>query len=74
MLDNNYLEEYIRQEDHKRSACKFHNEFEFDIVYTYLSTISVKLVSSISLESPFVFRKACVDVTIEYGFEWHNGF
>ena len=70
MLDNNYLEEYITQEDHKRSfACKFHNEFEFDIVYTYLSTISVKLVSSISLESPFVFRKACVDVTIEYGFE-----
>ena len=46
---------------------KFHNELEFNTVYTYLSTMSVKLVSSISLESPFVFRKACMDVTIEYG-------
>ena len=69
MLDNNYLEEYITQEDHKRSANFIMDLNLNDTVYTYLSTISVKLVSSISLESPFVFRKACVDVTIEYGFE-----
>ena len=74
MLYNNYLQEYMRQEDNKRISSKFHNEFKFGTVYTYLSTISVNLVSSISLESPFVFRKACMDVAIAYGFKWHNGF